>query len=196
MPPSGGWSVGDECLPAPVRLFSPGRLGTGPEAGPSDRYSSETAGLRLCEILPRLAAIRKHPGPVSHVSRQRFPAPILFIVVSRAWIGPAMPRSVLDHRRAPLFCGHGTWSGFRSESVARDVHLRERSRAERTGILIYGAGAARLPNWFVRSAPIGPHAVRSQGLSRRRSAEAEYAPLSWAYRFSGRAARHRPWCNS
>jgi FlaA1/EpsC-like NDP-sugar epimerase len=65
---------------------------------------------------------------------------VLFAAVSRAWIGPAMPRSVwiID----ALFCFVSTTLVRFSVRIHNEASLWRRSSRERTGILIYGAGAA------------------------------------------------------
>jgi len=65
---------------------------------------------------------------------------LLFIVLSRAWIGPAMPRSVwiID----ALFCFVTTVLVRFSVRIRNEMFVSRRSGQQRTGILIYGAGAA------------------------------------------------------
>jgi FlaA1/EpsC-like NDP-sugar epimerase len=64
---------------------------------------------------------------------------VLFAAVSMFWIGPAMPRSVLIIDA--VLCFVATALVRFSVRICNEA-FRERSRAERTGILIYGAGSA------------------------------------------------------
>jgi FlaA1/EpsC-like NDP-sugar epimerase len=64
----------------------------------------------------------------------------LFAVVSMVWIGPEMPRSVL--LIDALLCFVATALIRFSVRICNEAFGLERSRQERTGILIYGAGAA------------------------------------------------------
>ena len=65
---------------------------------------------------------------------------VLFAAMSRAWIGPAMPRSVwiID----TVFCFVTTALVRFSVRICKEAFVSDRSRQDRTGILIYGAGAA------------------------------------------------------
>jgi FlaA1/EpsC-like NDP-sugar epimerase len=65
---------------------------------------------------------------------------VLFTAVSRAWIGPAMPRSVwiID----ALFCFVTTVLVRFSVRIRNETFLFGRSAQQRVGILIYGAGTA------------------------------------------------------
>jgi len=64
---------------------------------------------------------------------------LLFAVVSMFWIGPTMPRSVLVMDAVLCF----VFTALVRFSVRICIEaFRKRSRQERTGILIYGAGAA------------------------------------------------------
>jgi FlaA1/EpsC-like NDP-sugar epimerase len=65
---------------------------------------------------------------------------VLFAVVSMVWIGPEMPRSVL--LMDALLCFVATALMRFSVRICDEAFGRERFRQERTGILIYGAGAA------------------------------------------------------
>lgn len=67
-------------------------------------------------------------------------ASTLFVVASRVWIGPVMPRSVwvIDG----LLCFLGTALVHFSHRIWNEAVVRERSDQKRKGILIYGAGAA------------------------------------------------------
>jgi FlaA1/EpsC-like NDP-sugar epimerase len=64
---------------------------------------------------------------------------VLFIAVSMLWIGPTMPRSVLIIDA--VLCFVATALVRFSVRICKET-FRERSTQERTGILIYGAGAA------------------------------------------------------
>ena len=64
---------------------------------------------------------------------------VLFAAMSMFWIGPAMPRSVLIIDA--VFCFVAT-ALVRFSVRIRNEAFRERSGQQRTGILIYGAGAA------------------------------------------------------
>jgi FlaA1/EpsC-like NDP-sugar epimerase len=64
---------------------------------------------------------------------------LLFVVVSVFWIGPAMPRSVLIVDG--VLCFVATALVRFSVRIANET-FRERSPQRRTGILVYGAGAA------------------------------------------------------
>src|SRR5262245_21165002 len=64
---------------------------------------------------------------------------MLFSVVTWVWIGPAMPRSIWIIDGVLSFV---TTALVRfSVRIANEAFLRERPGTERTGILIYGAGA-------------------------------------------------------
>jgi FlaA1/EpsC-like NDP-sugar epimerase len=65
---------------------------------------------------------------------------VLFTAVSMFWIGPAMPRSVL--LIDALLCFMTTALVRFSVRICNATFARERSAQGRTGILIYGAGAA------------------------------------------------------
>jgi FlaA1/EpsC-like NDP-sugar epimerase len=67
-------------------------------------------------------------------------ASALFVVASRVWIGPAMPRSVwmIDG----LLCFLGTGLIRFSFRIWNEAFVREPSGLRRKGVLIYGAGAA------------------------------------------------------
>jgi FlaA1/EpsC-like NDP-sugar epimerase len=64
---------------------------------------------------------------------------LLFIVVSVFWIGPSMPRSVLI--MDGVLCFVATALVRFSVRIVNET-FRERSSRQRTGILVYGAGAA------------------------------------------------------
>jgi FlaA1/EpsC-like NDP-sugar epimerase len=64
---------------------------------------------------------------------------VLFIGVTMLWIGPAMPRSVLIIDAVLCFVGTAL---VRFSARIWEETFRERSPRGRTGILIYGAGAA------------------------------------------------------
>jgi FlaA1/EpsC-like NDP-sugar epimerase len=64
---------------------------------------------------------------------------VLFAAVSMFWIGPAMPRSVLIIDAVLCFVATAL---VRFSVRIYNETFRERSRHERTGILIYGAGSA------------------------------------------------------
>jgi FlaA1/EpsC-like NDP-sugar epimerase len=64
---------------------------------------------------------------------------VLFIAVSMLWIGPSMPRSVLIIDA--VLCFVATALVRFSVRICNET-FRERSVQERTGILVYGAGAA------------------------------------------------------
>jgi FlaA1/EpsC-like NDP-sugar epimerase len=64
---------------------------------------------------------------------------MLLALVSRAWIGPAMPRSVLVIDA--ILCFLGTALVRFSARLRNETFVFGRSRRQRTGILIYGAGA-------------------------------------------------------
>lgn len=63
----------------------------------------------------------------------------LFVAASMLWIGPAMPRSVLIGDAVLCFLGTAM---VRFADRIWDETFRERAGRERTGILVYGAGAA------------------------------------------------------
>jgi FlaA1/EpsC-like NDP-sugar epimerase len=65
---------------------------------------------------------------------------VLFAAVSMFWIGPAMPRSVLVIDA--IFCFMTTALVRFSVRICNAAFASDRSARERTGILIYGAGAA------------------------------------------------------
>jgi FlaA1/EpsC-like NDP-sugar epimerase len=64
---------------------------------------------------------------------------VLFVVVSVFWIGPTMPRSVLVIDAVLCFVGTAL---VRFSVRICNATFPERSRHKRTGILVYGAGAA------------------------------------------------------
>ena len=60
----------DSGFSAPIRFCYTGRSDHCPEASPGDRDFGEIAHFRLGRILPQLAPIRQHSGPISGVCRK------------------------------------------------------------------------------------------------------------------------------
>ena len=109
------------------------------EASAADRDSGEVADLRLGRASTAVCGDSSASRTCTWCFWGIWPAPCCSLRSSMFWIGPAMPRSVLIIDA--VLCFVATALVRFSVRICNEA-FRERSGQQRTGILIYGAGAA------------------------------------------------------